>query len=136
MLTAFIPLKTPEAWQLSNPQILSMTGLLSSLDIFEKTTIKKLRNKSELLTSYMEFLINNNFDDKIKIITPKSLNERGCQLSLIINTNIHNIIDKLISKGVICDFRPPNILRIAPVPLYNTFSDCYNFINILKKVIN
>ncbi len=134
MPNKFDPIKSVEAWQLSNPPILAMAPLLASLTIFHEAGIKKLRKKSEHLTSYLELLIKNEMKNNVEIITPSNINERGCQLSLrLLNCN-KNITSILKSKGVICDWREPDVIRIAPVPLYNSFQDCYNFVQILKSI--
>ena len=127
----YIPIPTVESWQVSNPPILQLASLKASLDIFDKAGMKALREKSEQLTGYMEFLINENKSDNIKIITPSEKNERGCQLSLRIKNNGKALYESLISKGVICDWREPDVIRVAPVPLYNSFEDVRKFSEIL-----
>ena len=132
----FNPLKTAEAWQISNPPILSMAALLSSLEIFHKVGMNELRQKSIKLTSYLEVLLKSELQDNIEIITPLSDQSRGCQLSIRLRSFKCNITKSLREKGVICDWREPDVLRIAPVPLYNSFEDCYEFVQILKSVLN
>ena len=132
----FEPLQTAEAWQLSNPPILSMAALLSSLEIFHEAGMSKLRQKSEKLTSYLESLIKSELEEVIKIITPASPQSRGCQLSLRLLQPINDITNILRERGVISDWREPNVIRVAPVPLYNTFEDCYNFVQIIKGILN
>ena len=132
----FKPLNTAEAWQISNPPILSMAALLASLGIFHEAGMSQLRQKSEKLTSYLEFLLKSELKDHITIITPVSVKGRGCQLSIRLNNPNINIIDILHEKGVVCDWRDPDVLRVAPVPLYNTFDDCYQFVHILKEILN
>ena len=127
----FQPIPTIESWQLSNPPILQLAALKASLDIFDEAGIKALREKSEKLTSYAEFLINNNINKSIKIITPTQTAFRGCQLSLKTLSDGRELHKKLNKNGVICDWREPDVIRIAPVPLYNTFEDIYNFVKIL-----
>ena len=134
MPNKFDPIKSVEAWQLSNPPILAMAPLLASLTIFHEAGIKNLRKKSEELTSFLEFLIQNEMENKVEIITPSRINKRGCQLSLRLLNCTNNIISILRDKGIICDWREPDVLRIAPVPLYNSFLDCYQFVQILKKI--
>jgi len=135
MPNIFKSLKTAEAWQLSNPSILSMAPLLASLEIFHEVGISQIRDQSKILTGYLESLLSD-IKDKITIITPASKQSRGCQLSIRLHNPIDNIIDILKNKGVICDWRNPDIIRVAPVPLYNSFEDCYNFVNILKETLN
>jgi kynureninase len=116
-----------EGWQLSNPSILSAAALRASLDIFDDAKIDRLRAKSELLTSYLEFLLDRGPSRKFSIITPRDSADRGAQLSLRITENDRAICDTLAKKGIICDWREPDILRVAPVPLYNTFLDVHTF---------
>jgi kynureninase len=129
----FIPIEGAESWQLSNPPILSLASLRASLDIFEQATMKDLRAKSELLTAYMQFLLDDMKNDNIEIITPSDKEQRGCQLSLRIRQDGKEFHKKLLSGGVSCDWREPDVIRVAPVPLYNTFTDVWNFAEILKR---
>ena len=129
----FIPMETAEAWQLSNPPIFSMAPLLASLEIFHEAGIENLRKKSEKLTSYLEELLENELSQEIEIITPNSEKDRGCQLSLRLRNHVEKIMDQLHLNSIIADWREPDVIRIAPVPLYNSFEDCYQFV---KKVIN
>jgi kynureninase len=116
-----------EGWQLSNPSILSAAALRASLDVFDEAKIEHLRAKSESLTSYLEFLLDQKPSKKFSIITPRDSAHRGAQLSLRVNENGRAICDALAKDGIICDWREPDILRVAPVPLYNTFLDVYTF---------
>jgi len=116
-----------EGWQLSNPSILSAAALRASLDIFDEATIERLRAKSELLTGYLEFLLNQNPSKKFSIITPRDAAHRGAQLSLRVSENGRSICDVLAKDGIICDWREPDILRVAAIPLYNTFLDVHTF---------
>ena len=131
----FVPTASAEAWQLSNPPIFSMAPLLASLELFHEAGIENLRKKSEKLTSYLENLLENELEDEIEIITPKSIEDRGCQLSLRLKTAIPNIMDELHRQGILADWREPDVVRIAPVPLYNTFKDCYQFVQRMKKIV-
>jgi kynureninase len=117
-----------EGWQLSNPSILSAAALRASLDIFDEATMQRLRAKSELLTGYLEFLLNQKSSKKaFSIITPRDGAHRGAQLSMRISENGREVCDALAKEGIICDWREPDIMRVAPVPLYNTFSDVHTF---------
>ncbi len=127
----FIPIPTVESWQLSNPPILQLAALRASLDIFDEAGINNLRQKSEMLTGYLEYLINEKNNGTIEIITPKEMSQRGCQLSLRTKKNGKTIHNRLIESGVECDWREPDVIRAVPVPLYNTFSDVWNFTEIL-----
>ena len=135
MLDEFIPMETAEAWQLSNPPIFSMAPLLASLEIFHEAGIENLRIKSEELTSYLEDLLENELEDKIEIITPKSRKDRGCQLSLRLRKIFPEIMDNLHQNGILADWREPDVIRIAPVPLYNSFEDCFRFVEKIKKIV-
>jgi kynureninase len=135
MDTKYIPIPTAESWQLSNPPIFQLAALKASLDVFYEAHIEKLREKSVLLTGYMEYLINekNKENDFIEIITPANPDARGCQLSLRAKENGKVTYDRLIKECVFCDWREPDVIRVAPVPLYNTFEDVYCFVEILFK---
>jgi kynureninase len=116
-----------EGWQLSNPSILSAAAFRASLDIFDEAKMERLRAKSELLTGYLEFLLGQHPSKKFSIITPRETGHRGAQLSLRVTENGRAICDALAKDGIICDWREPDILRVAPVPLYNTFLDVHTF---------
>tara|TARA_B000000557_G_C20812935_1_gene461279 strand:+ start:5237 stop:6511 length:1275 start_codon:yes stop_codon:yes gene_type:complete len=131
----FKPMVSAEAWQLSNPPIFSMAALLSSLNIFNSVGMKNLLDKSNQLTSYLEYLLIDSLSDQITIISPKRKNERGCQLSIKFKNFNKDIVKLLYKEKIICDYRKPNILRIAPVPLYNSFEDCYHLVKTLKKIL-
>ncbi len=125
MLPDFQAIPGAEGWQLSNPSILSAAALRASLDIFDEATMQRLRAKSESLTGYLSFLLNQNASRKFSVITPRG--HRGAQLSSRVVENGRAICDALAKDGIICDWREPDIMRVAPVPLYNTFSDVYTF---------
>jgi len=127
----FEAIPTVESWQLSNPPIFQLAALRASLDIFDEAGMERLRQKSEKLTGYCEYLIKNSIDNNIEIITPPNPDDRGCQLSLRTFNNGKQIHTRLTEAGVICDWREPDVIRIAPVPLYNTFEDVFNFTEIL-----
>ena len=131
----FQPIYGAEGWQLSNPPILPLASLRASMKIFDEAGMQKLRHKSILLTGYLEFLIDGLSSNEMTIITPRSLRDRGSQLSIKIHRNGKNLFEKLTSNGIICDWREPDIIRVAPVPLYNSFTDVYRFIETLKKYI-
>ncbi|XP_038645875.1 kynureninase [Scyliorhinus canicula] len=128
-------------FRLSNPPILLVRSLQAALEIFNQTDKKALRRKSVLLTGYLECLIkhyhskvpDNPQKPYVTIITPSNIEERGCQLSLVFSCPISSIFMELQKRGVACDKRVPNALRVAPVPLYNSFSDVYKFIKILNE---
>ena len=132
----FIPMETAEAWQLSNPPIMALAPLLASLEIFHEAGIDNLVAKSIQLTDYLEKLILSQLSGKIEIITPPSANDRGCQLSLRLVHPIPDIMKKLTGVGIIADWREPDVIRIAPVPLYNSFLDCFQFLQRLNTLFN
>lgn len=143
MQRTFVPAKGARSWQLSNAPVLSMAALKASLDIFTEAGLDNLRFKSEKLTSYLEFIvtdINEKFikNDKnapIKIISPSTSNQRGCQLSFVINKDGKNLFNKITARGVIADWREPDVLRVAPVPLYNSFEDVFMFGKIVEETL-
>ena len=131
----FIPVASADAWSLSNPPVLALTPVRISLELFAKATMPALRAKSAALTTYLKSLIHAipGADRVIDIITPPASTTRGCQLSLAVNQRPREFHSSLLSRGVVCDFREPNVIRIAPVPLYNTFPDCWRFADILRQ---
>ena len=131
----FIPMKGAEGWQLSNPPIFQMAALRASLEIFEEVGMESLTAKSRKLTSYMEFLLNEINDERISIITPSNSNERGCQLSIRVKDADRMLFDAISEKGVIADWREPDVIRVAPVPLYNSFEDVWKFVGILRDYL-
>lgn len=136
MRMPFDVMEGAEGWQLSNPPILSMAAILASLDIFEEVTMDALRQKSEKLTGYFEFLINEIGSEDIKIITPKNPKERGCQLSIQVKNADKSLHQKLTEKHIITDWREPNVIRCAPVPMYNSFEDVYQMVKILSSILS
>jgi kynureninase len=117
-----------EGWQLGNPSVLAMAALRASMDIFDEVGMAALRAKSITLTGYLEFLLNQHPSRNFSIITPRDPTQRGAQLSLRLHGKGRAVCDQLKDRGVICDWREPDILRTAPVPLYNTFSDAFTFV--------
>lgn len=136
MRDEFDQLSGAEGWQLSNPPILSMAAIKASLDIFAKVGFKNLVEKSKKLTGYFEFLIHELNNKDIKIITPSNPNERGCQLSIQVKSADKTLHHKLIESGVISDWREPDVIRCAPVPLYNSFQDVYHLVEKLKAILD
>jgi len=128
----FIPVPSADGWQISNPPIFSMAPLRASLAMFDEAGgMEPLRAKSVRLTSYLEFLLNQNASKRFTIITPKSRNERGCQLSIQAHEQPKELHKELIAADVKCDFREPNVIRVAPTPLYNTFHEVWRFAQLL-----
>lgn len=136
MDSTFIPMPTAERWQLSNAPVFSMAACRASLDIFDEVGMDALAAKSKTLTGYLEFIveeINKEKNNCLQIITPK--NNRGCQISIVANGYGKPLYNKLIENGVIPDWREPNVIRCAAVPLYNSFEDLYRFGEILKSLL-
>lgn len=139
MGTVFEPILTVESWQLSNPSILTMAALRASLDIFDRAGgMGPLRAKAERQFAYLDFLLTEIAGDRVESITPVAPAERGCQHSLRIRAPgvagraVH---EALQDAGVACDWRHPDVIRVAPVPLYNSFSDIRRFVNILDGAL-
>ena len=124
-----------EGWQLSNPPVLSMAAIKASLDIFEKVGMDALVKKSKKLTGFFEYLVNEIASDTIKIITPTNPNERGCQLSLQVKNADKNLHKKLTENNIITDWREPDVIRCAPVPMYTSFEDVYHMVTILESLL-
>ena len=133
----FKPIPTAEGWQLSNSPIISMAAHKASLDIFEEAGMENLFKKSKLLTGYLLFIldeINNANKKALQVITPNNEEERGCQVSILMLQKGKEVFDALKKHGVLSDWREPDVIRVAPVPLYNTFEDVYQFGQILKHL--
>ena len=132
----FDALNGAEGWQLSNPPILSMAAIKASLDIFNEVGMDSLREKSKELTGYLEMLLKGLGESVIRIITPKNPDERGCQLSIQVKNADKSLHQKLTKANVITDWREPDVIRVAPTPLYNSFEDVYKFVAILKNILS
>ena len=133
MDSKFDPIVGAEGWQISNAPILAMACLRSSMAIFSNAGMPAIIKKSKKLTGYLEYLIGS-LKDKIKIITPKDSKQRGAQLSLVVKKNSEEVFNGLNSNHIICDWREPDVIRVAPVPLYNSFVDVYRFYEIVKDL--
>jgi len=130
----FIPVPSADGWQISNPPIFSMAPLRASLSIFDEAGgMEPLRAKSIKLTGYLQFLLEQAGSNRFSIITPREANERGCQLSILAHEHPKELFRKLQAAGIKCDFRGPNVIRVAPTPLYNTFHEVWRFARILAE---
>ena len=140
MENRFDPIPTAEGWQLSNPPILSLAAIRASLQIFESAGgIEPLREKSILLTDYFEQLLTAMLGLRVNIITPRTSADRGCQLSLEVllkGVSGKTIHEQLENSGTATDWREPNVIRAAPAPLYNTFTDVHRFVSVLKTILD
>jgi len=137
MKKGFIPMPGADGWQLSNFPVISGAAHLASLQIFEEAGIQNLRKKSILLTGFLEYLLTSIHDghDHFTIITNANKEERGCQLSILMKKNGKKVFASITRAGVIADWREPDVIRVAPVPLYNTFEEVFQFVEILKRAL-
>ena len=134
MAKGFVPQKGAASWQMSNAPVFNMVAHNASLDIYEKAGMAALREKSLKLTAYLEYLLNKLTALPFKIITPSAKERRGCQLSLLFLDRGREVFDKLTENGIIADWREPDVIRIAPVPLYNTYEDAHVFYETLTNM--
>lgn len=131
----FDPAEGVESWQISCQPILALAPVKASLDLFAEVGMKALRNKSVLLTGYLEYLLLGLKNKNIDIITPNLQSQRGCQLSILLKEGDKSVYEKLVSEGVVVDWRNPNVIRIAPTPLYNGYEEVWKLVQILKEII-
>lgn len=131
----FKPLGGAEGWQISNPPIFQLAALRASLEIFDEAGMPNLRAKSEKLTGYLETLVNEIGDDRISIITPNDPGQRGCQLSIRVKNADKSLFEQITARGVFADWREPDVIRVAPVPLYNSFGDARRFAQVLANCL-
>lgn len=137
MEKGFDPIPTAEGWQHSNAPILLMAPLNASLDLFKEAGMDKIGKKRDDMTAYLEFIINDIKSDKVEfeIITPADKTKRGAQLSIAAKGQGKKLFDTLTERNVIADWREPNVIRIAPTPMYNSYEDCWKFGQILRESI-
>lgn len=138
MEPVFDPVHGADGWQISNLPILSLAPYLASVEMFDEIGMDKLIAKRDKITSYLEFIlheIDKEVDSTFEIITPSNPQERASQLSVFLHGEGRSLFDYLMKNGVITDWREPNVIRLAPVPLYCSFEDMYNFGQILKQGI-
>jgi kynureninase len=140
MEPGFVPMPGAEGWQLSNAPVLGMAAHLASLELFHEAGMERIGRKRDVLTAFLEFIIQdvserNKERCTFEIITPSEITKRGAQLSILVHGQGKSLFDKLSDEGVVADWREPNVIRIAPAPLYNSFEDCYWFGKLLEKSI-
>jgi kynureninase len=140
MEPGFQPMEGAEGWQLSNAPVIGMAAHLASLDIFDEVGMENLAKKRDVLTGYLEFIIHQISDKhkdtcRFEIITPSDKSKRGAQLSMLIHGGGKPVFDALSQKGVVADWREPNVIRLAPTPLYNSFEDVFVFGKFLEEAI-
>ncbi len=131
MEKGFIPRNGAAGWQISTAQVLNMAALKASLELFREAGIDRLREKSVQLTAYLEFLLGQT-QLPFEVITPKDPEQRGAQLSLFFPENGKAIQTRMMENGIICDYREPGVIRLAPAPLYCSYSDVYRFYEVLQ----
>lgn len=138
MASTFTPATTAESWAMSTPPVMLLAAHKASLEIFAAAGFDNLLQKSKALSDYLFFVLNhiNQPIEKFKIITPSNPDERGCQVSLSVHKNAKAVFDSLLPNGVFADWREPNVIRVAPVPLYNSFEEIYIFAELLQHILN
>ncbi len=140
MEPGFVPMPGAEGWQLSNAPVLGMAAHLASLELFHEAGMERIGRKRDVLTAFLEFIIQdvserNKEHCTFEIITPSDKTKRGAQLSILVHGQGKSLFDKLSDEGIIADWREPNVIRVAPAPLYNSFEDCYWFGKLLESSI-
>jgi kynureninase len=140
MDNVFLPIPGAAGWQLSNPSVFDCTSVLASLSVFNETTMQELREKSLKLTAYLEFLLKNwPMEDRLRcyhILTPGNPAERGAQLSVRLEEGLlDTVMEVLEEEGVVVDERKPDVIRVAPAPLYNRYSDVWRFMSVFEKAL-
>lgn len=128
----FNPIQSVEAWQLSNPPIFQLASMRASMNLFDKVGIDSLRDRGDKITSYLEFLFRENLGSDIEVVTPES---RGSMLCIQLKKDAKAMVDTLGKRGVFLDFREPDILRVCPTAMYNSFEDCYKLVQVLKECL-
>lgn len=135
----FVPMATAEGWQLSNAPVLSMAAHKASLDVFAEAGMDNLFAKAQLLSDYLLAVIDDintkTSTPMIQVLTPRDQRERGCQISMVMKQQGKEVFDSLLKNGVIADWREPDVIRVAPVPLYNSFEDIYRFGQIILNIL-
>ncbi len=135
----FTPLSGAEGWQISNPPILSLAPLAASLALFQEAGVARLRRKSLGLTRYLEWQIERELGGRARVMTPKDPDRRGCHLAVQFvppPADPLSFVARLRAAGVVADWRRPNVLRLAPVPLYNRYRDVYAAVQALRRTLD
>lgn len=129
----FIPRPGADGWQLSNPPIFSLAPLRASMELFDAATMPALRARSERLTGYLERLLDELSLQHLEVMTPRDPTRRGSMLSIVVHNQPRELFQKLESQGIVCDYREPNVIRVAPAALYNSFHDVWQFAQALAR---
>lgn len=137
MEKTYVPMTGADGWQLSNFPVLAGAAQLASLKVFDQAGMARLRKKSVALTGYLEFLLlcTDGYGEKFRLLTPDDPDQRGCQLSIEVFKNGIKCFRQLTREGVVADWRVPSVIRVAPVPLYNSFEDVFRFVGIFRKAL-
>ena len=130
----FVPVGDAAGWQVSSPPVMAIAPLLASLALFDRVGMAALRRKSERLTGYLEYLMSSIPEDRLRVITPREPPARGCQLSIRV-AEAERLVDRLRARGFVTDYRDPDVIRIAPVPLYNTYHEVWRFEACLRELL-
>jgi kynureninase len=136
MKSEFRPMMGAEGWQVSNPPILALAALRASMDIFHEAGMERLRAKSVSLTGYLDFLLQQHASPKLSVVTPHEAERRGSQLSIRVPQHARSSCSSLAAEGALFDWREPDIVRVAPVPLYNSYQDVYRFVERFARVLD
>ncbi|MSR29228.1 MAG: kynureninase [Phycisphaerales bacterium] len=131
----FDPAPGADAWQVSNPPILSLAPLLASFEVFRAAGMGRLIAKARAMTGFIEIALRHRAPKRVHILTPSATSERGCQLSISVDSGdsaARALFDSLLPKGIVCDFRHPRVIRAAPAPLYTRFEDCWRLVDALS----
>lgn len=131
----FVAREGADGWQLSNPPILALAPVKASMDIFDRVGVSALRRKSLRLTAYMEYLLDQLPPGRVRVLTPRDPAQRGAQLSLVVPGASRELESALHREGIVVDYREPDVIRAAPVPLYNTFADVHRFVRTLRRLL-
>ncbi len=129
----FVPQPGAAGWQVSNPPILALAPVRASLALYDEATMPALRAKSERLTGYLEWLLDRLPPGRFEVMTPRDPARRGCMLAIAVRDRPRELVKSLEARGIVCDFREPDVVRVAPVPLYNTFHDAWTFAESLTR---
>jgi kynureninase len=140
MKKGFKPVLTAEGWQLSTPSPVLFAAHKAALEIFDEAGLEQIHAKRKMLSDYLLFILNScnsrSKEKMIEVITPRQESERGCQVSMLMLKNGKKVFDKLSANGIFADWREPDVIRIAPVPLYNTFEEVWTFGDTLQKILS
>jgi len=129
----FVASPGAQSFMVSNPPVLCIAALRASTDLFMEAGMENLREKSVRLTAFLEALVDTRLAGKVTILTPRDPSARGAQLSLVFNQPVVDLHKRVSARGVICDVRKPDVMRIAPAPLYNNYSDVLKFVGLLQE---